>query len=172
MTYYRTRTYIAGDWDGDREAINQLYKWGKSDQWDLSFPDAHELTQARDDSWNCNIKRSLATRLNASKTFVLVVGDNTINLRSGSCQYCNSKNAWTGACSRGYNTDDRSYIEFECEKADKDGLKIVVLYNNTYVDRNKCPESLRWKGTHVAMIYYLCERYYWDYLAIEEAITM
>lgn len=24
---YRTRTYIAGDWTGDKDAIDQLYKW-------------------------------------------------------------------------------------------------------------------------------------------------
>lgn len=171
MNYYRTRTYIAGDWDGDKDAINQLYEWGKSNQWDLSFSDAHNLMQARDDSLNCSIKKSLAIRLNASKTFVLVVGNNTINLRSGSCQYCNSKNAWTGTCSRGYNVDDRSYIEFECEKANNDGLKIVVLYNNTCVDKNKCPESIRWTGTHVAMIYYF-GNYFWNFPAVKEAITM
>lgn len=24
---YRTKTYIAGEWDGDSDAIEQLYKW-------------------------------------------------------------------------------------------------------------------------------------------------
>lgn len=26
---YRTKTYIAGDWDGDSDAINKLYEWKK-----------------------------------------------------------------------------------------------------------------------------------------------
>ena len=24
---YRTKTYIAADWDGDKNAVEQLYKW-------------------------------------------------------------------------------------------------------------------------------------------------
>lgn len=27
--YYRTRTYIAGSWDEDDDAISKLYKWKK-----------------------------------------------------------------------------------------------------------------------------------------------
>ena len=47
----------------------------------LSFVDAHELTQARDTSLPCSIKRFLRERLDASKTFVLVVGDKTKDLQ-------------------------------------------------------------------------------------------
>ena len=45
---YRTKTYIAADWDTDLDAVEQLYKWNDSNHWGLSFNDAHELTQARD----------------------------------------------------------------------------------------------------------------------------
>ena len=44
---YRTKTYIAADWDGDKNAVEQLYKWKKSNYWSLDFHDAHDLTQAR-----------------------------------------------------------------------------------------------------------------------------
>lgn len=27
---YRTRTYVAGDWTGDKNAIDQLFKWNDS----------------------------------------------------------------------------------------------------------------------------------------------
>lgn len=27
---YRTRTYIAADWDGDRDVVEQLHKWNDS----------------------------------------------------------------------------------------------------------------------------------------------
>ena len=47
---YRTKTYIAADWDGDKNAVEQLYKWKKSNYWSLDFHDAHDLTQARDSS--------------------------------------------------------------------------------------------------------------------------
>ncbi len=84
---YRTRTYIAAEWDGDQDAVKQLHKWNDSKYWSLSFTDAHELMQARDGSLNCSIKNSLSTRLDASKTFVLIVGSNTKTVTSGSCQH-------------------------------------------------------------------------------------
>lgn len=64
---YRTKTYIAADWTGDRDAIDKLYEWNDSSYLTLSFVNAHDLTSARDDSLNCSIKASLATRLDASK---------------------------------------------------------------------------------------------------------
>lgn len=30
---YRTRTYIAADWDGDIDAVEQLRKWNDSKYW-------------------------------------------------------------------------------------------------------------------------------------------
>ncbi len=167
---YRTRTYIAAEWDGDNDAVQQLHKWNNSNYFSLSFTDAHDLQQARDGSLNCSIKRSLAERLDASKTFILIVGSNTKSVRSGSCQYCNSKNSWTGSCARGNFVDNRSYIEYECEKAVRDGLKIVVLYNAATVDKSKCPDAVKYVGTHKAMCYYQNGQYYWDYQAVKSAL--
>lgn len=169
---YRTRTYIAAEWDGDYDAVQQLHKWNNSNYFGLSFTDAHDLQQARDGSLNCSIKRSLAGRLDASKTFILIVGRNTISARSGSCQYCNSKNSWTGSCARGNFVDNRSYIEFECEKAVRDGLKIVVLYNAATVDKSKCPDAIKYVGVHKAMRYYQNGQYFWDYQAVKSALTL
>lgn len=75
--FYRTRTYLAGDWDGDKNLIQQIYDWKRSGYLALDFTDAHDLTQSRDGSLNCTIKESLSKRMNESKTFVLVVGDKT-----------------------------------------------------------------------------------------------
>jgi hypothetical protein len=167
---YRTKTYIAADWDGDRDAVEQLSKWNDSQYWSLSFTDAHDLTQARDSSLNCSIKSSLATRLDASKTFVLIVGSNTKTVRSGSCQYCDSYNSWTTSCARQHNVDYRSYIEYECEKAVRDGLNIVVLYNAATVNKSKCPDAVKNIGTHEAMCYYKDGQYYWNYQAVKTAL--
>ena len=150
--HYRTKTYIAGDWTGDQDLISELYRMNDSSRWPLHFTDAHQLTQARDTSLPCSIKRSLAVRLDASKTFVLVVGDGTLGLTKGSCQHC--KHYWNSlhTCDRGnsHSISLRSFIEYECEKAVRDGLNIVVLYNSTMVDRTKCPEAVRTAGTHLA----------------------
>ena len=77
MTTYRTRTYIAGDWDHDKDAVDKLHQWNNSRYWSLSFTDAHDLIQANDSSLNCSIKKSLKKRMDASKRFVLIVGNNT-----------------------------------------------------------------------------------------------
>lgn len=168
---YRTKTYIAGDWDGDKDAIEQLHKWNDGNSWSLSFTDAHDLTQARDSSLNCNIKSSLATRLDASKTFVLIVGSSTKTVRSGGCQYCGSYNSWTSSCARGYSVNLRSYVEYESEKASRDELKIVVLYNAASVDKSKCPDAVKNTGTHIAMCYLDNSKYYWDYQAVKKALS-
>ena len=174
--YYRTKTYIAGDWDNDYDAVEMLHSWNESRRYGLSFSDAHDLKQSRDSSLNCTIKRSLADRMNASKTFVLIVGENTVSLRAGGCQYCSDyrTNPWitpTPYCTRGKTIDNRSYITFECEKAVKDGLNIIVLYKSTIVDKTKCPEILRNVGVHVPMKKWntvTWERE-WDYQSVKSA---
>lgn len=64
----------------------------------------------------CSIKRSLRERLDASKTFVLVVGNKTKDLTKGGCRYCVSYSPY-GACHRFESVDHRSFIEYECEYA-------------------------------------------------------
>lgn len=80
-----------------------------------------------------------------------------------------SYNSHTYSCARGYSTDYRSFIEFECEKAVRDNLKIVVIYNSSYVDRSKCPEKIRYMGTHIAAK--KPYTYSWDYDSIKMAIV-
>ena len=167
---YRTRTYIAADWDHDKDAVEQLRKWNDSKYWSLSFTDAHDLTSARDSSLNCSIKSSLKTRLDASKTFVLIVGEHTNTVTAGSCYWCNSYNSHTYTCARGYYVDYRSYIKYECDKAVEACIKIIVLYNSTSIDKSKCPEAVRYKGTHVAMVYTGNDgKEYWNYTAVKSA---
>lgn len=168
----RTKTYIAGDWTGDKDLIDQLYLWNSSKHWSLHFIDAHELTQARDTSLACSIKRSLVERLNVSKTFVLIVGKETNSLTKGGCQYCKGYNSWTQRCAHGNWIDYRSFIQFECEKAVRDNMKIVVIYNFANVRKELCPSVLQSKGTHInAYFKSLDGNYYWDYQGINNAIA-
>lgn len=167
---YRTKTYIAADWDGDSDAINQLYTWKNNGHLTLDFQDAHDLTQARDGSLNCSIKKSLASRLDASKTFVLIVGNGTKSVRSGSCRYCNSYNSWTQACTRNYSVDYCSYVEYECQKAVKDNLTLIILYNAASVDKSKCPNAIRAYGTHSPMQKMKDGKHFWDYQSVKNAL--
>ena len=59
---YRTKTYIAGEWDGDNDAIEQLYQWNDGDKWAFHFIDAHANKQCYDTSLPCTIKNSLRER--------------------------------------------------------------------------------------------------------------
>lgn len=160
---YRTKTYIAADWTGDNDAVTQLHKWNNSRYWGLSFHDAHDITQSSDSSKNCSIKASLRTRLDRTKTFVLIVGSGTKTRRAGECNYCLKSNS-CGSLS------NKSFIEYECDKAVRDGIKIVVLYNAATVDKSKCPDILKYRGNHVAMYHRKNGILDWDYQTIKSAI--
>ena len=159
---YRTKTYIAGDWEHDNDAIDKLYQWKNDNILSFDFIDAHEYTQARDTSLNCSIKKSLKERLDRSKTFILVVGEFTNLVTAGSCRYCSSNNSTKRYCVRGHNLDFRSYIKYECEEALKANMSIIVLYNSNQVIRTWCPEILRNKGKH----YPMKKSIGWDYQGI------
>lgn len=168
---YRTKTYIAADWDHDKDAVDKLYTWNDSNYWSLSFHDAHEITSSKDTSLYCSIKSSLKMRMDASKTFVLIVGDNTKAITKGDCSYCGSYNSWTKSCARGHSIDNRSYVKYECDKAVEAGIKIVVLYKSTVVDRSKCPDAVKNLGTHVAMWYRGNDgKTYWNYESVKNAL--
>jgi hypothetical protein len=168
----RTRTYIAADWDGDHNAVEQLHKWNDSEYWGLSFPDAHELQQSRDTSKACSIKASLKGRLDHSKQFVLIVGDHTDAVTKGACYLCQSYNHYTGHCAKGRPTDKRSFIKFECDKAVEAGIDIVVLYNSLLVNKDKCPVAVRYGGRHVPMIAEYDSNWnpIWDYQVVKKVL--
>lgn len=180
---YRTKTYIAGEWTGDSDAIEQIYKWNDGDKWSLHFVDAHKNKQCYDTSMPCTIKDSLRTRMNSSKKFILVVGNATKTTKKGSCAYQNCGNkhyeAWQGSYScnvlgKSYST--QSFIDYECYKAYEawldNKMEIVVLYNAASVEPDKCPEILRNIGRHVSMKSwnpYSCAPTY-DYQKVRKAI--
>ena len=173
----RTKTFISGDWTGDRNLINTLKEWNDNDKLGLSFVDVHEVTQSSDSSLYCSIKKSLRQRLKISKTFVLIVGENTKTLTKGSCRYCSLYLSGRASCLHGGNIDYRSYIQFECEMAVKDYIdnelkKIVVIYNGKLnPDRSLCPDAIKWYGTHIGSDRIgLDGKRYWNYSGIKEAI--
>ena len=136
----------------------------------IKFLDAHQLQQSYDSSLACSIKKSLKYRMDNSYKFVLIVGAHTETVSKGGCQLCPSYNSYGKYCVKGYNVDYRSFIKFECDKAIEGGLRIVVLYNSTKVDRDLCPEVVRYKGTHQKMIFRGIDgKLYWDDNAITEA---
>ncbi len=172
--YYRTRLYLAAEWDGDRDLIDQLHYWTDNGYYSLHFSDAHDLKQSYDWSLACTIKRSLAERMSGSKIFLLIVGANTNSVTKGSCQYCSYYSSAWKWCTKGHTVDYRSFIQYECEKAVKDGLNIIVLYNYANVDKSKCPEAVRYRGEHLPAYHWDCSGLApikkWNYQDIKKAI--
>lgn len=167
---YRTYTYLAADWDNDRNIIDKLRSWNDSDYWGLSFKDAHDLMQSKDTSRNCSIKSSLCDRMDVSKTFVLVVGMKTKTLRAGSCYCCSNYRASTHSCENGWSTSNKSFIGYECDKAVRDRLKIVVLYNSARVAKHWCPEAVANIGIHIPAYHWDDNHLRWNYPEIKNAI--
>ena len=57
------------------------------------------------------------------------------------------------------------------EKAAKDNLNIIVVYNYANVDKSKCPAVLRYKGDHINGYYKGTDgKWYWNYQDIKNAI--
>ena len=164
---YRTKTYIAADWENDKNAVDILNYWNKNIYRRLSFGDAHELSKCLSDSTNnCNIKKNCSQNLDYSKHFVLIVGNKTKTLRAGYCMYCKSYNY----CSNIYKTN-KSFVEFECDYAIRNNLPIIVLYNSTYVDKTKCIDSVIYRAKcHTPMLMRKWDGTIdWDYQGIKAA---
>ena len=176
--YYRTKTYLAGDWDGDRDAIDKIHEWNGSDYYYLfDFVDVHEFVQARDDSLPCTIKSSLAERMRMCKNFILIVGDHTKNLTKGDCRFCRRYANYGGYyenCYSGMRIDHRSFVAYECSLAARESLKVIVLYNSASVDKRMCPEAVQNMGYHVAMKKWSYNPYLgryeekWDYPSVRD----
>jgi len=168
----RDYTYIAADFDHDKNAVDCLY-WMRN-QGLLHFKDAHDLQQSKDSSLACSIKKSLKYRLDNSRKFILIVGEHTNTVSKGGCQLCNSYNSYSYYCARGYSVDYRSYVKYEVDTAVSAipyGMEIIVLYNNSTINRNLCPEAIRQKGVHKQMWYRgLDGKNHWDVVGIAQAI--
>ena len=99
----------------------------------------------------------------------MIVGEHTNTVTKGSCHLCKSYNSYLEYCAKGYTVDKRSFIKYECDKAVEAEMKIVVLYNDISVKREKCPLAVRYEGTHVSMIYRGNDgKYYWDYDGVKK----
>lgn len=115
----RTRTYVAFDADSDIHYYRLMQAWKANDGVEFDFNNAHDLTTIRPDSGEEAIKRSLRERMNNSKIFVLLVGEQTKYLRK--------------------------YVPWEIEIAQKADLPIIVVNLNKKreMDAQLCPTALQ-----------------------------
>ena len=158
MAVRKIKTYIAADWDHDKDFIKILKKIlkeiileenSKGKDFKKKFTDIHEKIQISDDNPYCSIKKSLDERFERSKLFILIVGEHTNKLKKGICSFCKHYNKKRKTCSIDNDVDKRSYIKYECDKAIDKELKIIVIYKDYKVDRKKCPKILRDEEIHI-----------------------
>ena len=117
--------------------------------------------------------------MSLSKTFILIVGQHTNEVTKGAC-YNNGCGGYIRLllsnpyCRYGYSINNKSYIQYECDLAIREDAKIIVLYKSVNVERNLCPEVVRYRGIHIAM---KCRKNTiygsyidWDYQAVKNAV--
>lgn len=121
-------------------------------------------------SYRPNIKASLRQHMDASKRFVLIVGDHTDSVTKGGCQWCDSYYQGYKVCDAGRYVTFVSYIEYECRMAREAGIKIVVLYNSARVNKSLCPEVIRDCGVHAPMKSRRKGFLDWDYQQVKMAL--
>lgn len=85
------------------------------------------------------------------KYFVLIVGPKTNIVTKGKCMYCGHYNSTSTYCDSLKRQSNKSFVEFECDNAVRDNLKVLILYNASYIYKKWCPESLRNIGIHIEM---------------------
>lgn len=114
---YKNKTYVAFDGDNDIHYYRLMTAWKQNDNHSFNFYDAHGINNARDTSTEESIKRQLRERMNNSKVFVLLIGNNTRYLRK--------------------------FVKWEIELALKKKLPIIcVNLNKSRSKDSLCPASL------------------------------
>lgn len=165
------RVYISADYDpdsGDRNVVNELYKWSASQRYSIEFTDMAKVVSgsiANDpDCRICDLKAEFNTQINLSSAVIFVVGDKTASRTAGSkCERLNKQRLYcrctpykqnangTKSCKHSItydmpeggdvgNINTYSYLRHEFEQAKKKGKKIIVIYNSLY----KQPQWLPW----------------------------
>jgi hypothetical protein len=124
---YRNKTYVIFDADNDRWAYAYMKGWKSNENMDFNFHDAHDIGPLTDFASDETIKTRLRNRFSNAKQTVVLVGEQTKNLRK--------------------------WVPWEIEISQKLNLPIVVvnLNDKRQIDSELCPVALRnWPAVHVA----------------------
>lgn len=116
---YRNKTYVCFDADNDIHYYRLMQAWKQNDNTEFNFHNAHDLNRLLPTSNEETIKQKLRERLNNTKVFVVLVGDNTKYLYK--------------------------FVKWEMEQALKLGLPIIAvnLYGKRSRDDERCPATVK-----------------------------
>lgn len=163
------RVYISADYsiyDGDRNVVDELHKWGNDDRHKVDYCDTAQVVSGsvvnNSDCRSCDLKAEFNRQINASSAVIFIIGDKTARRMAGSscrriaegagCQctpYKQNANGstickWITTSTPGPNDDlgainAYSYIEHEFRQAKKKNKTIIVIYNSLYKQQGWLP---------------------------------
>ena len=145
------KIHIAADWEQDLSVVNQIEKWNQTQGGKYLISRDLDLLDDMEGEWFCFIKTNLKQAIQESDIFLLIVGEDTISVKEGSCSLCENYRAFSGNCAHGRITDKKGFLEFQCAVAKELNKKIVVLYTMDFVDKSKCLQVIREIGQHMTM---------------------
>ncbi len=142
---YKNKAYVAFDGDNDIRYYRLMQAWKQSDHSTFNFFDAHDINNLRNWSSEETIKKKLKERLNNSKVFILLIGEQT--------------------------RFHYKFVKWEIEKAIDLNLPIICVNINGQrsLDSNLCPPVLRGKlALHISFNAKIIEKAmenweYWHY---------
>lgn len=168
------QVYISADYaeyDGDRDVVNELNKWGRDNLHKVDFIDMSKVASGSvsedPDCRICDLKREFNSQINASSAVIFVVGDKTASRTAGSacrradhnqmsCDCTPYKQNTNGTkpckvsstCTPGENDDvgcinAYSYLKHEFMQAEKRKKKIIVVYNSLRQESEWLPSYMK-----------------------------
>lgn len=123
---YRNKTYVIFDADNDRWAYAYMKGWKSNENIEFNFHDAHDIGPLTDRASDETIKARLRDRFSNAKQAIVLVGEQTKNLRK--------------------------WVPWEIEISQKLDIPIIVVNLNgkRQMDSVLCPVPLRtWAAVHV-----------------------
>ena len=116
---YKNKTYVCFDADTDMNYYRLMQAWKENEIIAFDFQNAHEINDIRDGSSEETIKRKLRERLENTKVFIVLIGDNTRNLYK--------------------------YVRWEIEYAIEKDIPIIAVNLNKLrrMDDDLCPPILK-----------------------------
>lgn len=167
------RVYISADYDpydGDKDVVEELNKWGQDNLHKVDFVDMSKVASGsvsnEPDCRICDLKAEFNSQINASSAVIFIVGDKTAtrtagcacdrNVREQSDCICTPykennrgqqrckvmSTSKTGPGEDVGNINSYSYLRHEFEQAKKKGKDIIILYNSTRNETSWLPSYM------------------------------
>ena len=143
------KMYITADWEENQSVVNQIERWNQKQGEKYKIFKDLDLLDEMEGEWSCFVKVSLKQVIEECDIFLLVVGEDTLLVKEGSCSLCENYRSFSGNCMHGRSADKRGFLEFQCAVAKELNKKIIVLYDMDMLDKTKCPEGIREIGQHI-----------------------